>query len=155
MGKICGKGVWGETTCPPNINQILISFDTPSACGGELHSDTLVTTDKMISENPDLVERFMRATMKGWQDAIEDYRQAVIVTLKYTRDKDSDMQTAMMEAMLPLVHTGEDQIGWMKPEIWQEMYGTLSDQGLLEKPFDVDKAYTTQFIKEIYGGKIK
>jgi len=59
----------------------------------------------------------------------------------------------MMEAMLPLVHTGEDQIGWMKPEIWHEMYGTLFDQGLLEKPFDVDQAYTTQFIKEIYGGK--
>jgi NitT/TauT family transport system substrate-binding protein len=119
------------------------------------YSDILATTEKMISDNPDLVKRFMRATLKGWQDAIEDYRQAVIVTLKYTRDQDSDMQIAMMEAMLPLIHTGEDRIGWMKPEIWHEMYGTLFDQGLLEKPFDVDQAYTMRFIKEIYGGKVK
>jgi NitT/TauT family transport system substrate-binding protein len=127
----------------------------PGDYGINFYSDTLATTEKMISDNPDLVERFMRATMKGWQDAIEDYRQAVVVTLKYAHDQDSDMQTAMMEAMLPLVHTGEDQIGWMKPEIWHEMYGTLSAQGLLEKPFDVDQAYTMRFIKEIYGGKVK
>ena len=43
----------------------------------------------------------------------------------------------------------------MKPEIWHEMYDTLLEQGLLEKPFDVNKAYTTRFIKEIYGGKVR
>ena len=127
----------------------------PGDYGINFYSDILATTDKMISDNPDLVERFMRASMQGWQDAIEDYRQAVIVTLKYAHDQDSDMQTAMMETMLPLVHTGDDRIGWMKPEIWHEMYGTLLAQGLLEKPFDVDQAYTMRFIKEISGEKVK
>jgi NitT/TauT family transport system substrate-binding protein len=125
----------------------------PGDYGVNFYSDILVTTDKMISENPDLVSRFTRASLKGWQDAMEDYKQAVIVSLKYARDKDPGNQTAMMEAMLPLVHTGEDHIGWMKPEVWHEMYDTLRAQGLLEKPVDVDKAYSTQFIKEIYGGK--
>jgi hypothetical protein len=35
------------------------------------------------------------------------------------------------------------------------MYATLLEQGLLEKSFDVDKAYTMRFIEEIYGGKVK
>jgi len=134
---------------------IKLNLIWPGDYGVNFYSDTIVTTDRLISENPDLVVRFLRATLKGWQDAIEDYREAVAVTLKYAHVKDSGMQTAMMEAMLPLVHTGEDQIGWMKPEIWHEMYGTLLAQGLLEKPFDVDQAYTMQFIKEIYGGKVK
>ena len=125
----------------------------PGDYGVNFYSDTIVTTDRLISENPDLVTRFLRATLKGWQDAIEDYRQAVSVSLKYTGDQGSETQMAMMEAMLPLVHTGEDRIGWMKPEIWREMYGTLLEQGLLQKPFEVDKAYTEWFIKEIYGGK--
>jgi len=127
----------------------------PGDYGVNFYSDTIVTTDRMISENPDLVIRFLRATLKGWQDAIDDYRQAVAVTLKYVLDKDSDMQMKMMEAMLPLVHTGEDRIGWMKPENWHEMYDTLSEQGLFEKHFDVDQAYTTRFIEEVYGGKAK
>ena len=134
---------------------IKLNLIWPGDYGVNFYSDTLITTDRLISENPDLVTRFLRASLKGWQDAIEDYRQAVAVTLKYTHDKNPDIQTSMMEAMLPLVHTGDDRIGWMKPETWHEMYGTLLAQGLLEKPFDVDQAYTMQFKKEIYGGKVK
>jgi len=129
----------------------------PSDYGIHFYSDTLATTDKMISEMPDLVNRFLRASLKGWQDAIEDYHQAVAVALKYSTGvyADKQLQTAMMEAMLPLVHTGEDQIGWMKDEVWQGMYGMLSDQKLLPKPFDVNQAYTPRFLNEIYKGKAK
>jgi NitT/TauT family transport system substrate-binding protein len=55
----------------------------PSDYGIHFYSDSLATTDRLISEKPDLVTRFLRATLRGWQDAIEDYRQAVTVTLKY------------------------------------------------------------------------
>ena len=127
----------------------------PSDYGIHFYSDTLATTDRLISEKPDLVTRFLRASLKGWQDAIEDYRQAVTVTLKYAQIKDQEFQTAMMEAMLPLVHTGEDQIGWMKAEVWQGMYQILLEQRLLARPFDVNQAYTLRFLKEIYGGKAK
>ncbi len=127
----------------------------PSDYGIHFYSDTLTTTDRLISEKPDLVTRFLRATLRGWQDAIEDYRQAVTVTLRYAQGADREIQTAMMEAMLPLVHTGEDQIGWMKGEVWQGMYKILLEQRLLERPFDVNEAYTLRFLKEIYGGNAK
>jgi NitT/TauT family transport system substrate-binding protein len=86
---------------------------------------------------------------------MEDYKQAVIVTLKYSQIKDPELQTAMMEAMLPLVHTGEDRIGWMKAGVWQGMYQILLEQKLLAKPFDVGQAYSLRFLNEIYGGKGK
>jgi len=127
----------------------------PSDYGIHFYSDTLATTDRMIAQNPELVSRFLRASLKGWQDAIEDYRQAVAVTLKYAQIKDPKFQTAMMEAMLPLVHTGEDQIGWMKPEVWKGMCEILLEQRLLARPFDVNQAYTLRFLKEIYGEKAK
>jgi NitT/TauT family transport system substrate-binding protein len=127
----------------------------PSDYGIHFYSDTLATTDRLISENPGLVSRFLRASVKGWHDAIEDYRQAVAVTLKYSQIKDPQLQTAMMEAMLPLVHTGEDQIGWMKPEVWQGMYQIMLEQRLLARPFDVSQAYSLRFLEEIYGGKAK
>jgi len=127
----------------------------PSDYGIHFYSDTLATTDRLIAENPGLVSRFLRASLKGWQDAIEDYRQAVNVTMKYSQIKDQQLQTAMMEAMLPLVHTGEDQIGWMKPEIWKGMYQILLEQKLLARPFEVGQAYTLRFLNEIYGEKAK
>jgi len=127
----------------------------PSDYGIHFYSDTLATTERLISEKPDLVTRFLRASLRGWQDAIEDYRHAVTVTLKYAEIKDSELQTAMMEAMLPLVHTGEDRIGWMKGEVWQGMYQILLEQRLLARPLDTNQAYTLRFLEEIYGGKAK
>jgi len=123
----------------------------PGDYGAYFYSDMVVTREGLIAENPGLTARFLRATLRGWQDAIEDYQGAVPVILKYARDKDPQLQAAMMEAQLPLVHTGEDHIGWMKAEDWQAMYKLLQDYGLLTKPFDINQAYTMRFLKEIYG----
>lgn len=125
----------------------------PSDYGIRFFSDTLVTTDQLIAQHPDLVTRFLRATLNGWQDAVEDYPKAVDTTLKYARIPDPVLQTAMMEAMLPLVHTGEDVIGWMKPEIWREMADLLSTQGLLAAPVDTGQVYTLRFLEDIYKGE--
>jgi NitT/TauT family transport system substrate-binding protein len=56
-----------------------------------------------------------------------------------------------MTASLPLVNTGEDHIGWMKPEIWTGMAQTLREQGVLTQTVDVTQVYTMQFLEETYG----
>jgi len=56
-----------------------------------------------------------------------------------------------MTAALPLINTGEDFIGWMKPEIWSGMEKTLREQKVITQTVDVSQVYTMQFIKEIYG----
>ena len=125
----------------------------PGDYGVHLYGDTLITSDRMTAENPDLVTRFLRETLRGWREAIEDPEAAVAVTLKYAREKDSELQTQMMEASVPLIHTGEDQIGWMKAEIWASTHQIVLEQGLLAGPVDPDKAYTMEFLQRIYGGK--
>jgi NitT/TauT family transport system substrate-binding protein len=125
----------------------------PSDYGVNFYSDTLFTTDRMVTQNPNLAARFLRASLQGWQEAIEDYQQAVTLTLKYSQNQDRQFQVSQMEAMLPLVHTGEGKIGSMQPEIWDGMYDILLDQGLLAKPFDVKQAYTLRLLEEVYGSK--
>jgi len=124
----------------------------PSDYGVHLYADTLFTTEQMINEHPDLVTRFLRATLRGWRDAIEDPPTAVEDTLKYALEADRDLQTRMFEASVPLVFTGEDNIGWLNTEQWLAMYQMLLDQGLLDQPFEVAQAIDMQFLKEIYHG---
>jgi ABC-type nitrate/sulfonate/bicarbonate transport system substrate-binding protein len=122
----------------------------PDDYGIRFYSDTLATTEKIIAERPELITRFLRASLKGWQEAVEDYQKAVEITLKYTRTKDAELQNAMMEAMLPLVHTGEDYLGWMTPEMWKSMVEVMSEQGLLARPLDSGEPYNLRFLKEVY-----
>jgi NitT/TauT family transport system substrate-binding protein len=104
----------------------------------------------MIATQPDLVLRFLRATLKGWTWAIENANQAGALVQKYNPNADTTIEIAKMAATIPLVNTGEDHIGWMKPEIWAGMESTLHEQGVITASLDVTNLYTTQFLEEIY-----
>ena len=127
------------------LNQI-----RPDSYGVHMYADTLVTTEEMIAQNPDLVTRFLRATLRGWREAIEQPEAAVAITLKWAKEADAELQTQMMEASLPLIHTGEDQIGWMRAEVWQGMHDMLLEQGILDEPVDLDDVYTMDFLHAVY-----
>ena len=122
----------------------------PAHYGIHVYSDVIIASENMIADNPDLVERFLRATLRGWRYAIENPDEAAAITLKYDETLDEAHQKAMMEAQMPLIHTGEDQIGWMKDEIWQGMHEILLEQGVLTEPLDVEQVYTTEFLQAIY-----
>jgi NitT/TauT family transport system substrate-binding protein len=122
----------------------------PDDYGIHFYSDTLYATEDTISAHPDLVLRFLRATLKGWTFAIENPNLVAPMVAKYNLNADLQHETAQMTASLPLVNTGEDYIGWMKPEIWAGMEQTLREQGVLTAPLDVTQVYTMQFLEEIY-----
>ncbi|MBI9076023.1 MAG: ABC transporter substrate-binding protein [Desulfatibacillum sp.] len=127
----------------------------PGDYGVIAYSDTLVATDSFIHINPDLVLRFVRATLKGWSEAIGDPQAAVQATMKYARVQDIPLQTAMMDAQAPLIHTGEDNIGWMKQEDWRIMCQILLDQKSLSRPIDEKTVFTMDFLEHIYKGGAK
>jgi NitT/TauT family transport system substrate-binding protein len=122
----------------------------PDDYGIHFYSDTLFATDDYIGANPDLVLRFLRATLKGWTYAIENPNLVAPMVSKYNPSANLQHETAQMIASIPLVNTGEDFIGWMKPEIWAGMEQVLSEQGVIAAPLDVTQAYTMKFLQEIY-----
>jgi NitT/TauT family transport system substrate-binding protein len=130
-----------------------VNLILPEDYGVHLYGYTLYTTDQLIEENPDLVLRFLRATLRGWQWAVENPEKAGPLALKYDPTLDAAHQVAIMEASVPLIHTGEDHIGWMRAEVWQGMHEMLLEQGILDEPVDLDKVYTMEFLHETYGGE--
>ena len=118
--------------------------------GVHFYADTIAVNEKLAASNPDLVRRFLNATLKGWRWAIENPEAAGVLALDYDPGLDAEGQIAQMVAEIPLVHTGEDQIGWMRPEAWQGMMDLLLNQGILTEPVDLGKVYTMRFLQEIY-----
>jgi NitT/TauT family transport system substrate-binding protein len=123
----------------------------PGDYGISFYSDTLVTSSQYLKNNSDTALRFLRATLKGWQYAIEHSEEAVDATMQYTKSKDRQMQLDMYEAQIPLVHTGLHPIGWMQKEVWQDMHDLLLQQGFLHQPVaDINAVFTVDLLKTIY-----
>ncbi|MEW6403555.1 MAG: ABC transporter substrate-binding protein [Chloroflexota bacterium] len=128
-----------------------INIVYPDDYGIHFYGDVLITTDERIAQAPDLVLRFTRATLKGWTYAVENPEAVGAFIQKYNADADVSLENARMVASLPLVNTGEDNIGWMKPEVWTGMEQTLREQRVLTDPVEIEQVYTLQFLQEIYG----
>jgi NitT/TauT family transport system substrate-binding protein len=124
-----------------------VNFIWPSDYGVALYADTLFTTEDLIRTRPDLVKRFVEATLKGWEYAIAHQHEAVTFTLKQSDKLKQRHESAMLRASVELLKPDEEPIGWMDESRWEEMQSLLLDQGLMKNRIDVAKAFTTQFLK--------
>jgi NitT/TauT family transport system substrate-binding protein len=122
----------------------------PDDYGVHFYADTLYVTDEFATRNRDIVSRFLRATLRGWTYVVANPEASGPLVQKYKPDANPELEIAKMTASIPLVNTGEDFIGWMKPGVWAGMETTLREEGLLTGNFDIEQVYAMQFIEEIY-----
>jgi ABC-type nitrate/sulfonate/bicarbonate transport system substrate-binding protein len=115
--------------------------------GVAFYVNAIFGSEKFIRENPDLTRRFMRATLRGYQYALEHPDEAVAATLKYDETLDAEIQAAQMTAQIPLIDTGDQAIGWMDEQVWQSTVDILLDSGFIPSAIDVKSLYTNEFIK--------
>lgn len=83
---------------------------------------------------------------------LHDAQAAGALVRTYRPGADQDLEIARMRASIPLIHTGEDTIGWMGPEIWAGMERTLRQQRVLTAPVRPDDVYTLRFLEATRGG---
>jgi ABC-type nitrate/sulfonate/bicarbonate transport system substrate-binding protein len=111
------------------------------------YANPIITSGAMLKNNPDLVKRFMRATLRGYQYALEHSDEAVADTLKYDAKLDPTLETAQMKAQIPLIDTGDQPIGWMDADVWQNTMDILLQGGFIPAAVDIKSIYTNDYIK--------
>jgi NitT/TauT family transport system substrate-binding protein len=124
----------------------------PSDYGLDVYPNLIFTTKDMVTNNPDLVERFLRATLRGMRSAIDDPDTAAALVLNYNSERILEVETAAMQRSLPLLAPAGSQPGMMRADVWYVTYRLLADQGLIERSMDINQVYTMKFLDSIYGG---
>lgn len=111
--------------------------------------DTLFTTDILINTNPDLVQRFVRATLRGWQCAVAHPAAAEKMSLYFDPELDPTHQIAMMQASIPYIQ-GKVAIGMLEEDVWSETQQALVNLGLVKTPVNIASIFSNRFIEEAY-----
>ena len=100
-----------------------------------------------------MIERFLRATMKGLEFTSANVDEALDIVMKYAPNEDSEhmrymLTTELEDAQSALTDT--NGIGWMTARQWQELHDSLLDYGALTSSQDVEASFTDQFLNAIY-----
>ncbi|HWW23869.1 MAG TPA: ABC transporter substrate-binding protein [Edaphobacter sp.] len=102
-----------------------------------------------LHDHPDLVAKFVRASLRGWRDYLADpaVANAEISKLNPAMSKDQ-MQFSTRTLKNDHFITGPDpsQLGHFTPERWNTLYQQLSNLKVITNPIDPKTAYTMQFL---------
>jgi hypothetical protein len=116
----------------------------------QIYDDVIYAREDLIGNSPDIVQRFLRASLQGWLKAIQDPERAVAHTLRYSKAKDIEHEKGLLLRTIPYIHTGEVPIGWMEQLIWDEICVLTKDVGLINQCVLSDRLYTDKFLRAIY-----
>jgi NitT/TauT family transport system substrate-binding protein len=112
----------------------------------------LYTTRDFVQQHPEIVAKFVHASLKGWKDYLNDPAAAHAMIAKLNPALNPEwMQFTWTQLRDGHFVAGDDpsgaQLGQMDPKRWDTMYQQLVDLKVIEKPFDPATAYTLQFLQ--------
>lgn len=113
----------------------------------QLVSNGLVTNEKTLAENPEMVTAFIGALLQGIADTVENPIEAYDISKNYVEnlaDAEFDIQRKVLAESIALWQT--DPLGYSEPAGWINMQQVLLNMGLLTEPLDLDKAFTNELL---------
>jgi NitT/TauT family transport system substrate-binding protein len=111
----------------------------------------MFTTRDFLRQHPDTVAKFVKASIKGWRDYLNDPTPAHQVIAKLNPALSPEWMTFSWQGLREgHFVAGDDpsgaQLGQMTAARWTTMYNQLLDLKVIDKPFDPTTAYTLQFL---------
>lgn len=113
----------------------------------QLVSNGLVTNEKTLAENPEMVSAFIDALLQGIADTVENPIEAYDISKSYVEnlaDAETDIQRKVLAESIALWQT--DPLGYSEPAGWINMQQVLLNMGLLTEPLDLEKAFTNDLL---------
>jgi NitT/TauT family transport system substrate-binding protein len=121
------------------------------------YGSTIVTTERMVAEKPDLVARFVKASLEGWRDYLNDPAPGNVL-IKAANPKMTDGQIAFAIERLKqmkAIDRGDAAtlgIGIITAERYKQTYDFLVAGELLDPKVDWRKAFDDRFVKDLKIG---
>ena len=131
----------------PDSLSIMLGSDN----GYEVYGSGMFTSQKLIDEDPDLVQRFTRAYLKSFQWVIDNPDEAAKIVAESAPELAGKQEIFREQLQADIDHTFESELtkehglGAMTAETWQQTIDILAKQGVIEKAPEADAVFDSSF----------
>ncbi len=126
--------------------------------GFDNYATVVLASPKMIAERPEIVQKFVDATIKGWATYLNGDPSPGNALIKRDNPDMSDEKIAYSIASMKkngILDSGDAKtlgLGAMTTERWKRFYDQMVAAGALPTGVDVSKGYTLKFVNKGTGG---
>ncbi len=120
-------------------------------CNVNTLSSAIIVNNFWAEDNPEIVEKFVRASQRAWAYTEENPEEAAEIFAIHAEAFDAPLALAEIEGSLTLMHTPNSEgqpIGWSALEDWQATQQVLEEYASFKPEADVAVFYTNDFISE-------
>jgi NitT/TauT family transport system substrate-binding protein len=118
--------------------------------GANIVGMTILTSGDTIKKNPDLVKRFVRATVKSWEEAKKNPGAAVDAAMKAKPDlnRQSTQDQLMVDIELLDSKNSKGRIGWGAQADWDQTLAILKNYRELQTTQPWTAFHTNEFVPQ-------
>jgi NitT/TauT family transport system substrate-binding protein len=128
-----------------------VGFFDPSRFGVKFVANSVVTSRRMVKENPGTVKRFLTALLEGWRQALAPENQQTAIATLQAYDKDSSLEilTKQLAATRQIVAPESDfPIGAIDKNAWRQTERIMHTQGLIKESINIEAALISDFLPD-------
>jgi NitT/TauT family transport system substrate-binding protein len=118
------------------------------------YGSTIVTTEKMIAEKPDVIARFVKASLEGWRDYMKNPAPGnVLIKVDNPKMTDGQIEFALAKMKeMKAIDRGDAAtlgVGIITADRYKQIYDFMVAGGLLDTKVDWHKAMDDRFVKDL------
>ena len=124
----------------------------PEDYGVTFPRDTIITSETTARDNPTLVTGFLRASIRGWREALREPGAAVDAVMAVAPTLDRTAQEFMLAEAGKLMLAGQgtsDGLLWIDRDAVRSAHDFLLKYEVIKKPVDLAAAYNRSFLDSI------
>jgi len=114
----------------------------------DYYTPVIIASEAKISQDPELVKRFMRATAKGYNFAIDNPEKTAAILIKNVPELNKDLVNASQAYLSKEYKADAPRWGEMKSEVWKNYAVFMYVYKLIDKNIQVEQAFTNKFLPE-------
>lgn len=112
----------------------------------DYYTPLLITSEKIINENPDLAKKFLAATSKGYQDCVKNPEESAKILLKHAPEINEDLAIESQKYLADKYIDDASKWGEMKDSVWNNYTDFMKEYKLINKDMKASDAYTNEFL---------
>lgn len=115
-------------------------------CVPDYYTPVIISGEQLIAEKPGLVRRFMAATARGYDFAIQQPDEAATILGKYAEADPELIRRSQAWLSTRYREDGPPRWGYQEADVWARFIKWMVDNGLVAEGVDPNKAFTNDFL---------